>query len=99
MIEEQDFDDGLQDVDEIVGAPDVRELVRQNRLEVRRREARKRAQWKDDRRPEPPDDRRYVDERGVQQLHGSRQAKTGGGPLYGPGQLARRDGERASANS
>lgn len=99
MIEKQDFDDRLQNIDEVVGAPDVRELVRNNRLEMRRREAGKRAERKDDRGPEPPDDRRHVDERGIQQLHGSRHAEAGGDPPYRFGQLARRDAAGPSSNS
>ncbi len=62
MVEEEGLDRGLEEVDESVVPPHVRELVREERLELRRREPAQRSRRDEERRPQPADDRRDLDE-------------------------------------
>ena len=61
VIEQQRLDERLQQVDEVVVTPDVRELVREDRLELVRRQAGQRARRQQDDRLQPADHRRHVD--------------------------------------
>ena len=67
VIEEQRLDERLQQVDEVVVAADVRQLVREDRLELLRRQSSQRARRKQHDRLEPADHRRHVDERRLEQ--------------------------------
>jgi hypothetical protein len=57
MVEEQALGDALQQVDQVIVTADVRQLMRQQRLHVIRREAGKQAQRRQDDRTEPSDHR------------------------------------------
>ena len=63
VVEEQRLDRALEQVDQIVVPPNVRQLVRKDRVELRRREPRQHAGRNDNRRTDPADERRHVDER------------------------------------
>ena len=59
VVEQQRLDQRLQQVDEIVVAADVRELVGEDRLELLRREPGQRARRQQHHRPQPADHRRH----------------------------------------
>ena len=67
MIKEQGFDHHLQAVDDVIVSLDVGQLVRQDRLELLRREARARLGRQQDDRLEPADDRRDLGQSRLQQ--------------------------------
>ena len=75
VIEEQRFDDRLQQVDEVVVPPHVGQFVRDHRLELRGRQPGKRARRQQNHRTKPTDDRRHVDDRGFQCTHRARDAQ------------------------
>ena len=62
VIEEQRLDRALEEIDQVVVPPDVRQLVRENRVELGRREAGQHARRNDNRRTDPADERGHVDE-------------------------------------
>ena len=78
MVEEQRLDRALEQVDQIVVPPHVRQLVGQNRVELRWREAGQHAGRHDDRRTDPTDERRHVDERRLRQHNPPNDAKAFG---------------------
>ena len=63
VIEEQRFDERLQEVDQVVVASDVRELVRQERLELPGRQAGERAGRHQHDRFDPANNGRNIDGR------------------------------------
>ena len=69
MVEEQRFRERLQQVDEEVVSPDVRELVSEDRFDLRRRQPGERRNGQQNHRPHPPDDRRRVHVRRVHDVH------------------------------
>ena len=60
MVEEQDLSGRLQEIDGEVVAADVGELVRDDGIEMRGREARQGAGGQQDHRAQPPHDRRHL---------------------------------------
>ena len=96
MIEEQRLGDRLQHVHRVVVPADVRELVGENRFDLRRRQRRERGDRQQDRRPQPADDRRHVDERRLDDVRGRRQAEAVREPAAG-GLPARRRGRQRGA--
>ena len=76
MVEEQCLHDRLQQVDQIIVAADMRELVRENRLDLRRRQRGDRGDRQQNRRPQPADERRDVDARRFDHVRGGGQAET-----------------------
>jgi hypothetical protein len=78
MVEEERFSDRLQHVDGVVVAADVRELMREDRLDLGRRQRRKRRKRQDDDRTEASDDGWHVDRRRLDDMRRCRQAKSVG---------------------
>ena len=95
MVEQQRLGDRLQHVHRVVVAADVRELVREDRLDLRRRQRRERGDGQQDRRPQPADNRRHVHERGFDDVRGRGQAETIREPAAGglPMRRGRRERE------
>ena len=78
VIEEQRLDERLQEIDQIVVAPDVRELVRQNRLELLGRQAGQRARRHQHDRLDPADDGRNVNAGRFENRDAAREVKAAG---------------------
>jgi hypothetical protein len=101
VVEQQRLDDRLQQVDEEVVPPDVRELVRQDHLELRRRQPGHRARRKKDRRAHEPDHRGHGHRRGLEQAHeplyAQRRAETARRILHGVGRGCAADDQPARA--
>ena len=74
MIEEQRLDQALQQIHEVIVTPDVRQLVRENRLDLPRAESGQGAGREQDQRMEPADRGRHLDQRGAHQPHRARDA-------------------------
>ena len=75
VVKQQGLDHGLEDADEVVVPPDVRELVGQQRVELERREPRERGRRDEDHRAQPPDDCGYLDQGRLQDAHRPRHAQ------------------------
>ncbi len=75
MVEEQRLDDRLQHVDGVVVPANVRQLVRENRFDLRRRQRRERRDRQQNRGPQPSDHGRHVDERRFDDVRGGRKAQ------------------------
>src|ERR1700733_13896029 len=65
VVEEQSFDDGLEDADEVVVAADVGELVGEDGFDLGGREAGEASEGHEDDGAEPADDGGDLDQRGV----------------------------------
>jgi hypothetical protein len=74
VIEEHRLHHALQQVNQIVVAANVRELMRQQRLHVLRRQAAERSHRREDDRPQPSEHRGNVDMRGGHEAHRARHA-------------------------
>ncbi len=97
VIEQQRLHDALKQVDQVVVPPDVRQLVGQDRLDLLRRQPRRRRDGHEDHRPEPADHHRRGRPDRRQQPHGPADAEMAGQParrcLEG---ITRRTGARRS---
>ena len=71
MIEEKCLDGGLEEVNQVVVAPDVGELVRQHRFERLRRKPGHRRDRQQDRRPKNAESRGHGDGGGLQEADSS----------------------------
>ena len=81
MKEQQRLRHRLQQVDGIVAAPDVGQLVREKRLDLAGRQAAERSDWQEDQRAHEPDDTRCIDERRFHDPERDRQPQPPGDPL------------------
>ena len=70
VIKQEGLDPDLDEVDQIVVPPDVRELVGQECIDLRSREPGERTGGQENDRPQPADDRRDFDERRFDQPNG-----------------------------
>jgi hypothetical protein len=77
MVEQHRLHNRLNEVDEVVVPADVRELVRQHRLDLLRGEAAHRCSREQQHRLQRPDDYRHLDPRGLEQLYGCAQPEPG----------------------
>ena len=75
VIKEQRLDNGLQHVDRVVVAANVRELVREDRFDLRRRQRRERRDGQQNRGPQPSDHHRHVDQRRFDDVRRGRQSQ------------------------
>ena len=88
MVEKQHLGHGLEQVHEVVAAQHVGQLVRQNGFQVRRRQARHRAQRQQNHGAHVAHHQRHPHQRRFQQLHRPAHAAAGrqrGQPLLPPG--------------
>jgi len=78
MVEPENLDDGLCEVDEVIAAADVRQLVREYRLKLLDAQAGNGADRQQDHRLDPSDDRRHVDQRRSPQSDRAADAQSSG---------------------
>jgi hypothetical protein len=69
VIEQQRFDQHLQQVHPVIVASDMGEFVGEDQFQLLRREPAQAAGRNQDHRPEPTDHHRHLDERGFEQQH------------------------------
>ena len=69
VIEQQRLDDGLQEVDDVVVTPDMCQLVRDERFDLRRRQAGERGGRQQDNRLHPADHHRNGDRGRFEDAH------------------------------
>ena len=97
MKEQQRLPNRLQQVDGIVAAADMGQLVREKRLDLAGRQAAEGSDWQQDQRAHEPDDTRRIDERRFHDPERDRQPQPPGNPLAR--RLPRRCGLRAGCGS
>ncbi len=71
MIEENGFDHGLEEIDQIIVTPDVGQFVSQDRIELIGSEAHENGSGNQDRGAQPADKGRHFHQRRFQQPHGN----------------------------
>lgn len=89
VVEEEGFDDGLEEVDEVVVSSDVGEFMREDGGELRRGEADDRGSGEEDDGPKPTDECGDFDEGGHEEIDPTSNTERAG-QLFEPGEKFRR---------